>query len=77
MKSGVPEDGSKVAVAPSGRPEAPKVTVPVKPAIALMEMVMLMDSPCLTEPPLTIAPVSGSRASISKSGTGAAVTVSS
>jgi hypothetical protein len=38
----------KLAVTPAGKPEADKLTLPVKPAIGVMEMVLLPLVPCVT-----------------------------
>ena len=39
----------KLAVTPVGRPEADKVTLPVKPPRSVTEMVLVAVDPCVTE----------------------------
>jgi len=69
VKAGVPEAGVKVAVVPSGRPEAERVTAWAKPCNGVTETWAATDPACCAEPEV------GST-DTAKSGMGAAVTVS-
>ena len=71
LKSGTPEDGSKVAVAPAGRPEAERLTRSLNPPIAVTDTIAPTQTPCTTSAELGVT-------EMLKSGTGGmAVTVSS
>jgi hypothetical protein len=44
------EAGLNVAVVPAGRPEADSVTVPVNPPMAVVDTVVVVEAPTVTEP---------------------------
>jgi len=69
VKAGVPEVGVKLAVAPSGSPDAWRATVLVKSFMPVIWTVVVVDWPCSTVPVLGLT-------DMVKSGMGAAVTVS-
>jgi hypothetical protein len=50
VKLGVPYAGLRAALAPDGRPETDKRTVSLKPSTGSTETVVLVDSPCTTDP---------------------------
>ena len=70
VNDGVPEDGTNAAVAPVGRPEADRLTTSLNPSIGVTDTVVVVDSPCCAVPKIGLT-------EMVKSGTSAAVTVSS
>src|SRR5262249_58396834 len=50
LEPAVTEAGLNVAVAPAGRPEADNDTVPVKPPTAVVDTVVVVEPPTVTDP---------------------------
>jgi hypothetical protein len=55
VKLGLPDEGSKLEVAPDGRPEADRLTMLSKPLMGDKETVTVIDSPCFFDPDIGLA----------------------